>query len=359
MTTETAPSPSSATHSRSDRDSAGRFAGGVAFHSTLDAIQAIAEHAAAAAGIEPAAVGRDRFNSSRHDLALMRECPSAQGLVKKFKRPLSLLIQAAIGDRDVAGQMIGQYVVTGPPTNDALANDDVIWSLKAATFAIGRAPTAQEYDHWIREWARERRERGAFGVPTPASTTLLSRFGDWSAALEAAGAVESAAANRQLARRRSTAAPCETILDNCIDEIGCLPSRRYFEEWAKRKGIPVGSDLKPWGAVVDKCRDLRKAAGKWTPSASTSRREGPPLPAQVPEEDNMRRRSGGSTGAYWTRERIIEALRDEYGAKHLNGRRPSDSHYRTLARGRRDLPSAETVRHAFGVIQAAFRAAGL
>ncbi len=359
VTTEIiSPLPQGVRPTAPSRDAAGRFATDTAFHELLDAIQHIAETAAHEAGIEPRMVGRDRFNDSRHDLGLTRRCPSAQALSRKFGCPLSLILEAALGDHDDANKVIHHGAGGWVQTAEGLPNDQVVWALRAAAFAIKRPPTSTEYDEWTREWDHARGALGAFIVPTPSAATMIARFGDWSAALEAAGAIESASEYRKLARRRSTADPCEQILDRCIDATGILPSRRYLEEWAKRSGVPVGKDLKPYGEAVKKCRALRDAAGKWTPAATTRADLAPPLPAQVTEDKNMRRRSGGHQ-TYWTRERILAALRDEYGAKHLDGRQPTDGHYRALARGRRELPSAETVRHAFGTIQSAFGAAGL
>lgn len=357
ITQETAEATPEATE---ERDEVGRFATGGTFHTTIEAVRRIATHAAGEAGIAPDRVGANRFDRARSDLGIgLDECPTARGLKKRYRRPLSDLIAASLGDPEDVNEVLGRGRSDGRAhAQEGLTREQLLLSVKAAGFQMGEAPTPESYDQWAIDWAVERQRMGAFESALPRSVTLLAEFGDWPAVLAAAGVIPSAQAFRANRLSRREADPAEEILDRCIDETGILPVRRYFEDWTRRKGIPLGRDLKPWGATVERCRALRQAAGKTTPAASTPENQSPSLPSQVPSAQNQRRRSGGLK-VYWTRELMLDALRTVYGPRHLRGARPTEDHYKT-ARGRsRDLPTLPTLKKMFGTLQNACREAGI
>ncbi len=340
--------PTSTNQASQSRTTSGQFTPDQGFHAVMDAVAQVAR--AAAAGDDPHTIGRRRFNAARAEVDA--SVPTAQALVKRFGRPLHSLIDLALTETNERGVRLG-------PDHDSRVHSNtppelIFKALRACVLATGQVPLAYDWDAWTATENRRRERAGLTPLPLPHSRFILDRFDTWGAALVAAGVIEDAATlPTPQSWDRKTARPVPESISECIDATGILPTRRWFMEWCQRMDIPVGADLKSWGKAVDACRELRRAAGKTTPATATSPKDAPPLPDQV-TSDAPRRRAFGTR---WTREECIAALA-RYGREHLNGKPPTQRHYRACAKGDSDLPSPSTLQK-HGLFQDLCTEAGL
>jgi hypothetical protein len=286
----------------------------------------------AAEGGDAHRVSRDQFNAARH--LVDERVPSAQAICKRLKRSWAETVILALGP--IAARM-GQGQIRRDRQVDRDYPSAVIFAaLKASAYSIGRLPSAQDYDAWAAAHAAGRERRGVTPNPLPHSTTIAKRFGDWADALVAAGIIESKdeAATGQPPRGSH---PVIEIIDEFIDQVGILPTRRYFEQWCSRMDVPVGGDVRKWKQALAATRDRRSRAGKTTPGVITAAKDAPPLPAQV-----ARTKRGTKAVVVWTKETILDALR-YYGREYLKGAAPTQRHYGSCATGDPRLPAKSTL----------------
>lgn len=328
-------------------DSTATTAAPLGVHELVDRIATVLR--LAAGNGNPHGVSRDQFNRAR---ALATDpVPSAQAVCKRLKRSWTEVVQLALGP--VAKRM-GQGARRARRAIDRECPDSLLHTaLKACTFALGTAPSPQAYDRWADATEARRLRRGLVANPLPHSATILSRLGDWDDALVAAGVMEPRTKGRATGHPK-TSRPVAELIDEFIDAVGILPTRKYFEEWCRRKDVPVGGDVRKWRQALAAARECRTRSGKSTPTVVTPAKDAPPLPAQQQIIQRV-----GPVVQVWTDESILEALR-YYGRTYLRpGQRPTQGHFGSCSAGDPKLPSKSTLtRHGKG-FQEWCREAGL
>lgn len=302
-------------------------------HELMDRVGDVLRRAAGAG--DPRAVSRDQFNAAR-DAGV----PSAQAVCKRLKRSWREVVPLALGavsDRQGRGKRGRGNKRRSNDVERDFPDELIHVALQACAFALDHVPSPHEFDAWASAQAAQRERRGMLANPLPHSSTIISRLGDWPAALVAAGIVERAEQVDHHAGLRVKRPVAET-LDDFIDEVGILPTRHYFEDWCRRKDIPVGRDARDWKAAVAAVRTRRAAAGKATPAEMTMPKDAPPLPDPVP------RANRGTKGTIqWDKDRILDALRYYQRTYLTDGRAPTQKHYLACAKGDPKLPASSTL----------------
>lgn len=315
------------------RDPRGRFrANDPSFHRTLDLIAEVAEHAAE--GHEGlVSVGAPRFDAAREEMGVA--LPSAQALVKRFRLPLSRLIEMA--EEPAAARALAAGHDTANEVEDDFPSELMLHGIRAAGRRAGHTPSALAYDRWV---ADDNEAREARHVPTnglPHSATIERRFGSWQDALEAAGFEIEHPSSR---RRAEDAA---VLLNRFITEHGFLPASGYFSEYCRLKAIPLGRDFKPWDGVLARCKAIRDERGDEMPTAM-------PGPSERPALEDITGGGSGRASRACTREQAIASLRRYRDEGLRAGETPSTRGYRAFCRGREGLVSESTISEHWGFV---------
>lgn len=168
-------------------------------------------------------------------------------------------------------------VVSLPGEGEPAPDELMIHALKGVAFRAGSSPDQTAYTTWVERIENERvAEYGAeFGLP--ASVTIEKRFGSWDAAINAAGldpvAYGSSASSEDLL----------SILMDCMNELGKVPTKRWFVKWASVRGRRLSQGVRTWRVLIATAKQHYEAEGLDWPETATLAELGEPqpLPGQV------------------------------------------------------------------------------
>jgi hypothetical protein len=291
----------------------GRFVARLGLSVVLDGVAAVAFSAAAgdrdqALIVSKAAWDRARLAQERRDL------PTADAISKRLRLSWSRTVALALTDASRRTTLLGQWDSPHSAEWGDDGRESAVRTLKAVAARIERIPTPFEYDYEVRAIELEGQPRKAWKpLRLPLSKYVLSTFGSWPVALEAAGL-----ALDPVRQRRHPAPPLVESLDRCVDEVGVLPTSRYFREWCARLDIPRPR-IREWTALVDEVRSRRQSRGAAMPDSATSAKDSPPLPPRA-----VRHRRAAFMRP---REEVLASLQ-RYGKLHLPpGEMPRQRHY--------------------------------
>jgi hypothetical protein len=290
----------------------GRFVARLGLSAVLDGLATVALGAAAGDRDQALTISKSAWDRAR--LAQERfELPTADAIRKRLRLGWRRTVSLALAETSRRPTLLGHW---STPSFSELGDDGPESARRAVTAVaarIGRTPTPFEYDYEVRAIEMECQRRKAWKpLRLPRTPYVLSTYGSWQKALEVSGLELPA---RQ--RRHPTPMLAES-LDRCIEEIGVLPTSKYFLEWCARQDIPTPR-FRRWAAVVDEVRVRRQTRGAATATKTTPAKWCPPLPART----ERRRRAA----FLHSREEILASLR-RYGELYLlPGNIPRQRHY--------------------------------
>lgn len=310
-----------------DRMYDGRYAQGMGFQEILDHVGSLIREAGGEA------LSTRRYNRLR--LSLSPAPPTAQAICERLGVSWEDVRVVALAEPATRSQMLG---VRAPKSGWDVEDDQLFRVMRAAAFQAGRVLSMDGWDAAVRRY-EQRMARHGHPVELPVSATLINRFGSWGKALLAAG-LETPTGSVP------TAPPAAETLDAFVSETGLIPTREYFVSWCRVRAIPVGRDVKKWGAVVATMRAQRAERGDVTPDAATPLSELPEL--VLPPNRNVAA----------TREDVLASLK-LYGQRYVTAKQPPRArHYKDCAANDPQLIGGTTVQK-FGLFQDLCREAGL
>ena len=307
---------SSSDSTQAPRDEAGRFAGGASIDELLDFFTEVA--AAATDG----------------DIDAMLELTAAEWEEARaaFEGVMPQTASAYMRAIGVSWHGLRRLSVAGPQRAHLLGVLTIDWTadvpdalmhraLRAVAHRLGESPNPTMYDAEVirieKERVRSRRER--FDLPN--SATIRGRYDSWADACTAAGIAPPSP-------RPKSQPPAEVLVD-CVRELGCVPTKRWFEAWCQARGRALRNER--YGAIIDEAKKIVAAAGETWPDRCESGLAMPDVPADPVRVDRGRPRG------YWTKERLLDAACRFLEATREAGEKPTQATLRRYAHERADL----------------------
>lgn len=313
-----------------ERDNAGRFRADASFHQTLDTMATVLRHAAATDGMDPAEVGRVRFDRARQELGLA--IASAQGIAKRMRLPFPTLVRMALKPAAERARAAGIDHKNATPEDFPISI--VLRAIRAAGYRAGTTPGVLDYDGMVAADNDARERAGLATLGLPHSATVSRQFGGWDRALKAAGFATNAQAAATAARAPE---PAELIVDGFLDAHGFIPNSGYLVKWCQLTNTPLGRDAKPHPDLIERVRARRAPEGKWTPDKSLRTADAPPV-AELATGSAAR-----PDRTEYTEADAIRSLQLYKADTRRSGTVPTYRGYKAFARGRDGIVSATSL----------------
>jgi hypothetical protein len=255
------------------RDKQGRFVSGDDELTLMRVVREVSLAAARTAGGSPTSVTKVAWDAARA-AAGHASSPRAESIRNRLGLPWARVLELAAADPAVWPHRLG---VRGTErfAEAGADREAMVRALRSVAFQTGSRPVVASYEALRVRFNTRRQRAGGLAMLMPSVWTITRKFGNWDAAITAAG-LDS---QYPPAPPRVSSRPPAEVLDEFIETQGFLPTRGYFEAWCAACDLQVGRAVRRWSDLVGEVRRQRGARGAHTPAVALSRADSPALPA--------------------------------------------------------------------------------
>jgi hypothetical protein len=289
---------------------------------------------------EPEALTQAQFDRAKAT-ARYGHLPEARVIARRLGKSWRETVRYAVsGDEPPSANSLGRW--RGERVASDLSEDEVRAALRAVRHHLGqRTLLPAAYERGRREMLAADRRRHATGgrlwLPTLGQVERVAR--EWAERDEELADWDNALALAGLPRRRKPEPPrprsVADLLESCLDEVEALPSLEDLKEYARSRGwqFPRLAGT-TWRAERDKVLATRRREGRPVPEQVPKRRR-PSFTAPAPAGESERR------NLPWTEERAVAGMILFLDAV-TDGKTLRD--YQTFAKGRREVASQSSLK---------------
>jgi hypothetical protein len=328
----------------------GRFDSGFTPRELWQITREVAEHVAAALGIDPKTVSLRAFDSGRAP-AGRPDAPTARAICGRLKVSWPVHLERVFSNARKPTMSLAADSRSQPA--DHLNDDYVYYSLRrvaADAETISELSYQSKRDQLVDEDKKRNGRRSTAEIVLPSRNQIISYTGTWDRALEIAGL------QRPPQGKTATAMTVIDALDLYIETTsalypetnGYVASPNELRDFGRRSGLSFANPKvgRAWPTYLAELEQSRASRGLATPRSYAPREGRQAIVAQGNAATAAARRD------YWTPELCIEALRG-WDARLAAGAKRTQRAYQMDSAGDPDLPGLRQIQQHCGTFAAA------